>query len=114
MALTQAVKEFIWLQSLLRDLGALRHLDEMQHINVDIQGAIALAMNAEYHARTKHNLALGLLDHSAFLLQEDANGNTHELDSRDGSTGEGGYCSSLALTLDSSPHRTPTPELRRY
>ena len=54
MVLTQAVKELIWLQGLLRDLGAWRHLDEIQHINVDNQGAIALARNAEYHARTKH------------------------------------------------------------
>ena len=54
MALTQAVKESIWLQGLLRDLGAKRNLEEMQNINVDNQVAIALARNAEFHARTKH------------------------------------------------------------
>ena len=54
MALTQAVKESIWLQALLLDLGARSHLDELRNIYVDNQGAIALAKNAEYHARTKH------------------------------------------------------------
>jgi len=33
MALTQAVKESIWLQGLLQDLGARYHLEEMQNIN---------------------------------------------------------------------------------
>jgi len=54
MALTLAVKESIWLQGILGDLGARRHLDEMRHIKVDNQEAIALARNAEFHARTKH------------------------------------------------------------
>ena len=54
MALTQGVKESIWLQAILRDLGALPHLDEIRNINVDNQGAMALARNAEYHSRTKH------------------------------------------------------------
>ena len=54
MALTQAVKETIWLQGLQRDLGAQHHIEEMQNINVDNQGAIALASNAEFHAQTKN------------------------------------------------------------
>ena len=53
-ALTQAVKDSIWVQGLLRDLGAVGHLDEMKEINIDNQGAIALARNAEFHACTKH------------------------------------------------------------
>lgn len=114
MALTQAVKESIWLQGILGDLGARRHLDEMRNIKVDNQVAIALASNAEFHPGTKHidiqyhflrehvenqmirlsycptnnmtgdlftkalphpffvihTLGLGLIDHSAFLLQD--------------------------------------------
>jgi len=136
MALTQAVKESIWLQGLLEDLGARRHLEEMRNINVDNQGAMALARNAEFHARTKHidiqyhfvrehiesrsimltycpttdmtadiftkalphptfikhNIGLGLIDHSAFLLQEGRDDNPYAYDGWDGSTGEGGYC----------------------
>ena len=54
MALTQAVKESIWLQALLLDLGAQKHLEEIRNIYIDNQGASALARNPEYHARTKH------------------------------------------------------------
>ena len=43
MALTQAVKESIWLQAILDDLGARKHLEEIRTINIDNQGAIALA-----------------------------------------------------------------------
>lgn len=43
---------------------------------------------------TKHNIELGLIDHSAFLLQEERDDNAydHENDILDGSTGEGWYC----------------------
>jgi len=54
MALTQAVKESIWLQTLLLDLGARGHSSELSNIYIDNQGAIALARNPEFHARTKH------------------------------------------------------------
>jgi len=54
IALTQAVKESIWLQALLLDLGARRHQEDMQNIYIDNQGAIALAKNPEFHTRTKH------------------------------------------------------------
>jgi len=54
MALTQAVKESLWLQVLLCDLGATKHLREIRNICIDDQGAIALAHNSEYNARTKH------------------------------------------------------------
>ena len=114
IALTQSVKESIWLQAILEDLRARKHLEEIRTINIDNQGAIALARNPQYHAGTKHidikyhfarehiekqaitltycatgemtadiftkalpqpsfikhNLSLGLLDYSAFILQE--------------------------------------------
>ena len=54
MALTQAVKESLWLQGILDDLGARKHLTEMRNISIDNQGAIPLAKNPEFHARTKH------------------------------------------------------------
>jgi len=54
MALTQAVKESIWLQAMLVHLGAKRHVEEIQRISVDNQGALALAKNAQFHTRTKH------------------------------------------------------------
>ena len=144
MALTEAVKESIWVQGILRDLGARRHLEEMRNISVDNQGAIALARNAEFHSRTKHidiryhflrehvetktiilsycptndmtadiftkalphpsfikhSLGLGLIDHSAFLLQETSSedcvsssmGNLTLEDTHLGSTGEGWSC----------------------
>ncbi|KAE8681667.1 GDSL esterase/lipase [Hibiscus syriacus] len=51
MAVTEAVKEAIWLQGLLGELGM-----EQKHIKVhcDSQIAIHLARNQVYHARTKH------------------------------------------------------------
>ena len=54
MALTQGIKEALWLQALLLDLGAREFQDEIRNIYVDNQGALALARNPEFHARTKH------------------------------------------------------------
>ena len=54
MALTQGVKESLWLQAILKDLGARKHMEEMRNINVDNQGALALAHNPQFQARTKH------------------------------------------------------------
>jgi len=51
-ALTQAAKEVIWLQNLLKDLGMSNFAPKI--INVDNQGTIALAENPIHHARTKH------------------------------------------------------------
>lgn len=153
MSLTQGVKESIWLQAILRDFGAVLHMEELKNIMVDNQGAIALSRNAEFHARTKHidiqchfirehierstialhyclttemtayiftkalpqpsfikhSIGLGLLDHSAFLLQEpaipslgDSGLYTESLyehaDAMARTTGEGWCCESPALT----------------
>ena len=52
MALLQAVKESIWIQRFLLELG--RQVKNSDVIMEDNQGAIALAHNPEYHARTQH------------------------------------------------------------
>ena len=51
MAVIEVVKEAIWLQGLLENLGLAQ-----EHINVycDSQSAIHLTKNQVYHARTKH------------------------------------------------------------
>jgi transposase InsO family protein len=51
MAVTEAVKEALWLQGLVGDLGF-----SQEHVNVycDSQSAIHLAKNQVHHARTKH------------------------------------------------------------
>jgi len=51
MAMIEAIKEAIWLQGLLDDLG-IEH--DLLKINCDSMGAIYLAKNQVYHARTKH------------------------------------------------------------
>ena len=50
MAITETVKEAIWLQGLLRELGI-----EQEEITIfcDSQSAIQLAKNQVYHAKTK-------------------------------------------------------------
>jgi len=54
MGMTQAAKEILWLRVLLDEIGALRLVAPISTLNADNQGAIALARNPEYHARTKH------------------------------------------------------------
>ena len=51
MAITEAVKEAIWLQGLLGELGISQ---EDVIVYCDSQSAIQLAKNQVYHARTKH------------------------------------------------------------
>ena len=51
MVMTEAMKETIWLQGLLDDLGI--YLDLFK-INCDNMSAIYLAKNQVYHARMKH------------------------------------------------------------
>ena len=53
IALVQAAKELLWIQQLLEDLG-ITNVINRNIIYEDNQGAIALAKNPEYHARTKH------------------------------------------------------------
>ena len=54
MALLQAVKESIWIQRFLKELERYSAVKNGNRIMEDNQGAIALAHNPEYHARTKH------------------------------------------------------------
>jgi len=49
-ALAQATKEAIWPHTLLNDLNMQKYASKM--INCDNQGAIALAKDLTYHART--------------------------------------------------------------
>ena len=51
MALTEAVKEAIWLRGLLEELGV--ELNTVA-VNCDNQGAIHLSWNHAFHERTKH------------------------------------------------------------
>jgi len=51
MVMTEAMKEGIWLQELLNDLGIDQNLLK---INCDSMSAIYLAKNQLYHVRTKH------------------------------------------------------------
>ena len=50
MAMTEAMKETIWLQGLLDNLED----HDLLKINCDSMSAIYLAKNHVYHARTKH------------------------------------------------------------
>ena len=52
MAMTEAIKEVIYLQGLLDDL---RIDQDLLKINCDSMGAIYLAKNHMYHARMKYN-----------------------------------------------------------
>jgi hypothetical protein len=54
MGETQATKEAVWLRSLLTELHANRSQTQATIIFGDNQGAIALAKNPQFHARTKH------------------------------------------------------------
>jgi hypothetical protein len=51
-AMAHAVKEMIWLQYLLRDIGMSKYAPITLH--GDNQGAISLAKNPTHHAKTKH------------------------------------------------------------
>jgi hypothetical protein len=70
-ALTQAAKEAIWLQNLLKDLEMSKYAPKAIH--VDNQGAIALAENPIHHARTKH------LDVQLQFVRDHVERNTIEL-----------------------------------
>ena len=51
MALTKAVKDGIWLQGLMDDLGIEQ---DFSRVHCDSMSAIYLAKNQVYHARMKH------------------------------------------------------------
>ena len=93
MALTQAVKESLWLQAILLDLGALKHLKEIRNISIDNQGAIALARNPEFHARTKH------IDIQYHFIREHIENGQIELT----------YCHTSEMTADIFTKALPQP-----
>jgi len=68
MASTKAVKEAMWLQAILGDLGGRQHSSKIQNIQMDNQQAIALAYNLQFHARIKYT---GI--HYHFVCKEIAN-----------------------------------------
>ena len=53
MALKEAIKEFVWLQSLFQEIESLR-TGSTKILLTDNQSAIDLSKNPEYHARSKH------------------------------------------------------------
>ncbi|KAM2193758.1 hypothetical protein ACFX1R_028001 [Malus domestica] len=72
MVVTEAIKEAIWLQGLLDDLGVQQdHVD----VHCDSQSAIHLAKNQVHHARTKHidvrfHFVREVIDEGDILLQK--------------------------------------------
>jgi hypothetical protein len=52
MALASAVREALWLRSMLTELGSLSPLPT--HISVDNHGTISFTQNSGFHARSKH------------------------------------------------------------
>ena len=66
MAITEAVKEAIWLQGLLDDLGVGQ---KQVTVFCDTQSAIHLAENQVYHARTKH-IVREIIEEGRVLVQK--------------------------------------------
>ena len=54
MAMTQAIKEILWLRTLFAEVVAPKHAAEISKHYYNNQGAIALAKNPGFHARSKH------------------------------------------------------------
>lgn len=72
MAITEAVKEAIWLHGLLKDLGVGQ---KQLEVYSDSQSAIHLAKNQVFHARTKHidvryHFVREILEEEEILLQK--------------------------------------------
>lgn len=72
MAVTEAFKEAIWLQGLIKDLGIVQ-----KNVNIfcDSQSAICLAKNQVHHGRTKHidvrfHFIREIIDEGNILLQK--------------------------------------------
>ncbi|VVA22779.1 PREDICTED: Retrovirus-related Pol poly from [Prunus dulcis] len=72
MAVTEAIKEVIWLQGLFDDLGVQQdHMD----VHYDSQSAIYLSKNQVHHAHTKHidvrfHFVREIIDEGDILLQK--------------------------------------------
>ncbi|KAJ4744606.1 Gag-Pol polyprotein [Rhynchospora pubera] len=72
VALTEAVKEMLWLKRLLAQFG----LKQMEYVvHCDNQGAIHLSKNAAYHSRTKHidvryHFIRDVLDHRKLVVRK--------------------------------------------
>ena len=98
MALTQAVKESLWLQAILQDLGANKHAREIRNIYIDNQGAMALARNPEYHARTKH------IDIQYHFIREHVENRRIELT----------YCPTTDMTADIFTKALPQPAFTKH
>ena len=72
MAVTEAIKEAIWLQGLVADLGVIQ---EKVTVYYDSQSAIHLAKNQVHHSRTKHidvrfHFIREILEEGDILLQK--------------------------------------------
>ena len=72
MAITEAVKEAIWLHGLLKDLGVSK---KQLNVYSDNQSAIHLAKNQVFHSRTKHidvryHFVREILEEEEILLQK--------------------------------------------
>ncbi|KAE8702283.1 Squamosa promoter-binding protein 2 [Hibiscus syriacus] len=65
VAVTEAIKEMVWLQSFLEELGKIQ---ENNVLYCDSQSAIHLAKNPSFHSRTKH---IQLRYHFIWSLLED-------------------------------------------
>ena len=72
MAVIEAIKEAIWLQGLVADLGVIQ---EKVTVYCDSQSAIHLAKNQVHHSRTKHidvrfHFIREILEEGNILLQK--------------------------------------------
>ena len=80
MALTEVVKEAIWLQGLIHDLGIVQ--DYLQ-VHCDSVTSIYLATNQVYHARTKH---IDVKYHFVWDILEDGDIEVKKIHTNDNST----------------------------
>jgi len=98
IALTQGVKESLWLGGLLQDLGALNHQHQVQILNCDNQGAMALTKNPAYHALTKH------IDIQFHFIRQHVESGEIELT----------YCPTHAMTADIFTKPLPRTQFQKH
>jgi len=79
-------------------LGVLKHIKEIRNISIDNQGAIALARNPEFHARTKH------FDSQYHFIQEHIEKRQIELT----------YCHRSEITADIFTKALPQPAFTKH